>query len=156
MNSVKVLYNKIHESLRSPRKVVLKPAWSEGRKDTSNMDGRQTSATSGKHGETCCGLNEGDTLPKIDYRIQGLPHSVVEQEDNTRREVVNKLIHQIETHQDRDALKADLQQNQAYNPFTEKSKNMIHSMENVEFVEMCEICLKTQCSHCLTCWTTGI
>ena len=37
-------------------------------------------------------------LPKIDYRIQGLPHSTVEQEDHTRKEVVNKLIHHFETH----------------------------------------------------------
>ena len=35
-------------------------------------------------------------LPKIDYRIQGLPHSTVEQEDNTRKEVANPtLIHQV-------------------------------------------------------------
>ena len=72
----------------------------------------------------------------IDYRIQGLPHSTVELEDNTRKEAVNKLIRQIEKHPDREALKADLKQNQAYNPSSEKSKNMIHSMGNVEFFEM--------------------
>ena len=77
-------------------------------------------------------------LPTIDYRIQGLPHSTVEQEDNTRKEVANKLIHQFETHPDREALKADLRQNQAYNPFSEKSKNMTHGMGNVEYFEMCE------------------
>ena len=69
-------------------------------------------------------------LPQIDYRIQEPPHSTVEQEDNTRKEVFNKLIHQIEMHPDREALKADLKKNQAYNAFSEISKNMIHSMES--------------------------
>ena len=34
-----------------------------------------------------------------------------------------KLIHQFETHPNRDALKADLRQNYAYNPFSEKSQD---------------------------------
>ena len=95
-------------------------------------------------------------LPKIDFRTQGLPHSTVQQEDSTRKEVVNKLIHQFETHPDREALKADLTQNQAYNPFSEKLRDMIHSMGNVEYFEMCEISSKNQCPQCLTYWTTGI
>ena len=37
MSSEEVLNNKIYESPRSPRKVVLKPSWHEERKDTSNM-----------------------------------------------------------------------------------------------------------------------
>ena len=36
MSSEEVLNNKIYESPRSPRKVILKPAWHEERKDTSN------------------------------------------------------------------------------------------------------------------------
>ena len=64
-----------------------------------------------------------------DYHTQQL------NKKKTIKEVVNKLIHQIETRPDREALKADLKQNQAYNPFVEKSKNMIHSMENVEYFE---------------------
>ena len=72
-------------------------------------------------------------LPEIDYRIQGLPHSTVEEEDNTRKEVVNKVIHQFETHSDREALIADLRQNQAYNPLSEKSKNgrCVRSLPNL-------------------------
>ena len=127
-NSEEVLYNKIQESPRSPRKVVRILAWHEGRKDTSNSDERQSRVSSCQHRETCCGSNEDDMLPKIDYRIQGLPHSTDEQQDDTRKEVVNKLIHQFGTPPDREALKSDLRQNQAYNPFSEKSKNLIHSM----------------------------
>ena len=122
LNSEEVLYNKIHEAPRSPHKVVLRRALPEGRKNTSNTDGRKSSATSGKHRETCCCSDEGDTLPKIDYRNQGLLHSTVKQENYTRKEVVKKLIHHVETHPYRDALKADLKQNQAYNPFSEKNE----------------------------------
>ena len=84
MNSEEVLCNKIHEAPRSPHKVVLRPAWPEGRKDTSNTDGRKSSATSGKHRETCCRSDEGDALHQIDYRIQGLSQSTVEQQFTQR------------------------------------------------------------------------
>ena len=110
MNSEVVLYNKVHESPCSPVKVALRTAWSEGRQDTTNTEGRKSSAISGKDRETCCRSDEGDTLPQIDCRIQGLFHSTVEQENCTRKEVVNKLIRQFETHPDRDVLKADLKQ----------------------------------------------
>ena len=36
--------------------------------------------------------------------------------------------------------KSDLQQNNAYNPFSEKSKKMIKDMGNVEQFELCETC----------------
>ena len=76
---------------------------------------------------------------------QGLLHSAVQQEDHTRKEAVKKLIHQFETHPHREALKADLRQNHAYNPFSEQSKEMIYNMGNMEYFEMCEITSKVQC-----------
>ena len=119
--------------------MVLKPNWLEGRKDTTKADEREPDVTCTKHGETRRGANEDDdTLPKIDYRIQGLPLSTVEQEDHTRKEAVKKLIHQFETHPNREALKADLRHNYTYNPVSEKSQDMISSMGNVEYFEMCE------------------
>ena len=60
-------------------------------------------------------LNEVD----IDFRIPGLPHSVVKQADNDR---VRELLKKIENHPHRQSLQRDLQQNNAYNPFSEKSK----------------------------------
>ena len=107
----------------------------------------QSNTHSSKYG-TCRG--------EIDYRIQGLPHCTVEQEDHTRKKAVKKLIHQFETHPNRVALKADLRQNYAYSPFSEKSKDMNRSMGNVEYFDMCEVSPKIQCPHCLTCWTKGI
>ena len=44
----------------------------------------------------------------------------------------------IESHPHRQDLQADQQQNNAYNPFSEKSKKMIQDMGNVELFELCE------------------
>ena len=46
----------------------------------------------------------------MDFRIPGLPHSVVKHAKNTS---VRELIHKIENHPDRHALQQDLRQNQA-------------------------------------------
>ena len=58
----------------------------------------------------------------LDFRIPGLPHSVVKHAQSTR---VRELIQKTENHPDRHALQQDLRQNQAYNPFSPKSKKMI-------------------------------
>ena len=85
--------------------------------------------------------------------MSGLPHAVVKQAENIRvREVVKK----IESHPHRQALQADLQQSNAYNPFSEKSKKMIRGMGNVELFELCETIPKVQRSECLLCWNQGI
>ena len=61
----------------------------------------------------------------IDFRICGLPHSVVKQAESSR---VREFIKKIENHPHRQDLQLDLQQNKAYNPFFEKSKKMIKDM----------------------------
>ena len=58
-------------------------------------------------------LNEVD----IDFRISGLPHSVVKQAENSR---VRALVKQIENHSHRQSLQQDLQQNK---PTTHLVKN---------------------------------
>ena len=68
-------------------------------------------------------INEVD----IDFRISGLPHSVVRQAENSR---VRDLVKKIENHPHRQDLQADLQH--------EKSKKMIKDMGNVELFELCE------------------
>ena len=65
----------------------------------------------------------------IDFRLSGLPHAVVKQAENSR---VREIVKKIESHPHRQALQADLQQSNAYNPFSEKSKKMIKDMGNVE------------------------
>ena len=69
----------------------------------------------------------------IDFRVSGLPHAVVKQTENSR---VRELVKKIESHPHREALQADLQQNDVYNPFSDNSKAMIREMGNVELFEL--------------------
>ena len=85
----------------------------------------------------------------IDFRVSGLPHAVVKQGENIG---VRELVKKIESHSHRRALQADLQQNNAYNPFCEESKVMIRDMDNVEMFELCETIPNVQCSECLHYW----
>ena len=94
-------------------------------------------------------LNEVD----IDFRILGLPHPVVKQAENSR---VRELVKKMENHPHRQSLQRDLQQNNAYNPFSEKSKKMIKDMGNVELFELFETDTKTQCKECLFYLSQGI
>ena len=94
-------------------------------------------------------LNEVD----IDFRILGLPHSVVKQAGNSR---VRELVKKIENHPHRQDLQADLQQKNAYNPFSEEPKKMIKDMDNAELFELFETDPETQCKECLLYWSQGI
>ena len=67
-----------------------------------------------------------------------------------------KLIHQFETHPNRESLKADFKKNQKFNPFSEKWKEFIRSIGNTEYFEMCEITSKVQCQYFLENWDMGI
>ena len=89
----------------------------------------------------------------IDFRISGLPYSVVKQAENSR---VRELVKKTENHPHRQDLQADLQQNNSYNPCSKKSKKMIKDMGNVELFELFETDLKTQCKECLLYWSKGI
>ena len=89
----------------------------------------------------------------MDFRIPGLPRSVVKQAESSR---VRELVKKIENHPDRHALQQDLQQNKAYNPFSAKSKRMIQEGSNVELFELFETDPKTQCKACLSYWSEGI
>ena len=90
----------------------------------------------------------------MDFRIPGLPHSVVKHAQSTS---VREMIKKIENHPDLHALQQDLRQNQAYNPFSPESKRMIQDVGNVELFELLEPDpKKTQCEACLSYWNVGI
>ena len=89
----------------------------------------------------------------IDFRVSGLPHSVVKQVESFR---VRELIKKIENHPHRQDLQFDLRQNKAYNPFSAKSKKMIKDVGNVELFGLFETDPKTQCKACLSYWSEGI
>ena len=88
-------------------------------------------------------LNEVD----MDFRIPGLPHSVVKQAESSRVPESGK---KIENHTGRHALQLDLQHNKAYNPFSATAKKMIKDVGNVELFEFFETDPKTQCKACLS------
>ena len=89
----------------------------------------------------------------IDFRVSGMPHAVVKHSENSR---VRELVKKIENHPHRQDLQADLQQNNAYNPFSEKSKKMIKDMGNVALFVLCEKIPEVQCKECLLYWNQGI
>ena len=89
----------------------------------------------------------------IGFRVSGLPHAVVKQAENFR---VRELVKKIESHPRREALQADLQQNNVYNPFSDDSKAIIREMGNVELLKLCETIPKVQCSECLLYWNQGV
>ena len=64
----------------------------------------------------------------MDFRIPGLPHSVVKHAESSR---VRELVQKIENHPDRHARQQDLRQNKAYNPFSAESKRMIQEVGTV-------------------------
>ena len=51
---------------------------------------------------------------------------------------VRELVKKIESNPHRKALEADLQQNNAYNPFRDESKAMIREMGSAVLFELCE------------------
>ena len=95
-------------------------------------------------------VNEADM---DDFRIPGLPHSVVKYAQCTS---VRQLIQKIENHPDRHALQKDLRQTQSFNPFSPESKQMIRDDGNIELCELLETEPKTQCTVCLSYWNIGI
>ena len=104
-------------------------------------------------------LNTDNELPRerieedMDFKIPGLPHSIVKHAQSAS---VRELIQKIENHPNRHALQRDLRQSQSFNPFSPESKQMIHEVGNIDLCEVLETEPKTQCKVCLSCWDIGI
>ena len=89
----------------------------------------------------------------IDFNISGVPNAMVKRSHGIN---VHNLIQQIENHPQRQALQSDLQQHQAFNPFSEESKDAIMAAGNTELCEIVGVEPKSQCRACLTYWSAGI
>ena len=94
-------------------------------------------------------LNEID----IDFRIPGLPHSVVKQAENTR---VRELVKKIENHPHRQYLFNEIYNKTKPTTRSVRRQRMIQDVGNVELFELFETDPKTQCKECLSCWSEGI
>ena len=90
---------------------------------------------------------------RILFNIPGLPHSTVKQLQGTN---VRELIQKIENHPHRQALQRDLEQGQQFNPFSEKSKELIHELGTITVCELLDVEPKAQCKVCLSYWDIGI
>ena len=93
-----------------------------------NVDADQTSTERPVSGQSIGWFTQLEEID-IDFRLSGLPHAVVKQAENFR---VRELVKKIESHPHREALEADLQQNNVYNPFSDDAKAMIREMGNGE------------------------
>ena len=150
------LYCKVYQSPRLPR-VVLTPNLQHGRLDPPNPETRKStdhqSEQSVQYRETCRSLLE-DTRREhleesqrgkyretcrgnVDYRIPGIPFDRPERRPN-RKKIVERPIQQFENHPNRFSLIEDLNKTEEFNPFSEKSKELITSMGNTEYFELCE------------------
>ena len=114
-----------------------------------DVDADQTRSRRPVGGQQFTQLEEID----IDFRVPRLSCAVVKQAENFRAQ---ELVKKIESLPHREALQADLQQNNVYNPFSNNSKEMIRELGNVELFELRETIPKVQCSQCLLYWNQGI
>ena len=89
----------------------------------------------------------------IDFNIPGVPNSMVKRSHGVN---VHNLIQKIENHPQRQALQSDLQQYQAFNPFSRESQDAIKAAGNTELCEIVDVEPKAQCRACLTYWDVGI
>ena len=80
----------------------------------------------------------------MDFKIPGLPHSIVKQLQSAS---VRELIQKIENHPNRHALQRDLQQRQQFNVFSKESKQMIHEVETVDLCELPKSTLQSMSTH---------
>ena len=86
------LYSKTYQSPSIPQRIALKPNLHYGRQDTTSSDARTSVDHSSKHRETCGGGTCNESFRgEIDFRIQGLPHSTVQEQDHTRKATVKKV-----------------------------------------------------------------
>ena len=183
MKSEDITYQKVHVSPRPPPKISYKDNWMNeldsevagSSKDTQRIQPTPKNPII-KYGETrrwirihkklrvdTYKIEEEDQTTTgrpvkveehdIDFRVPGLSHAVVKEAEHLR---VQEFVKKIESHPHREALQADLQQNNVYNPLSTNSKAMIRELGNVELFELCETIPKVQCSHCLLCWNQGI
>ena len=89
----------------------------------------------------------------IDFNISGVPNAMVKRTHGIN---VHNLIQQTEIHPQRQALQSDLQQHQAFNPFSKESKHAITVAGNTELCEIVDVEPKSQCRACVTHWSAGI
>ena len=143
-----------HKVFQSPRvlQITLRPNSKSGLKDQHDQDARESSNHHSEselsYGENRCG--------NIDYKIHGIPLSVVQQQDTNRTETVKKLIQKFESHPTKKSFLQDLNKMGKINTFSEESQMLIGDMNNTEIFEICEASSNRQCFDCSLYWEIEI
>ena len=119
----------------------------ESVQEVGSLEHRDTTSSNAKK------FNLAIDEENIDFNISGVPNAMVKRSHSIN---VHNLIQQIENHPQRQALQSDLQQHQAFNPFSEESKDAIMAVGNTELCEIVDVEPKSQCRACLTYWDAGI
>ena len=144
-------YHKVYQSPRVPR-ITLRLNSQSGLKDQHDQDARESSNHQSEselsYGETCRG--------NIDYRIPGIPLSVVQQQDTNRTVTIKKLIQKFESHPNKKSFLQDLNKTDKINKFSQESQKLIADMNNTEIFEHREASSKRQCPDCSLYWEIGI
>ena len=89
----------------------------------------------------------------MDFRIPGLPHSVVKHAQGTS---VRELIQKIENNQIDTLFNKIYDKIKHLRPCSPESKKMIQEVGNNELFELLETDPETQCTACLSYWNVGI
>ena len=150
MKTKEELYHKVYLTPRLQR-VVLKANSHSGQQDQQEQDARTScDQPSGSQStrETWCN--------NVDYRIPGIHLSAVEQQDTNRKDKVERLIQQFESHPNKESFLQDMNQTEKIGDFSEKSQKLIADMNNTEIFELCGPSSKKQCSDCNLFWEIGI
>ena len=148
------MYSKTYQSPTLPQRNVLEPNLHYGPQALTRE--RFSTILASKEKPVAVERTRKLVAVKLTSGPKDCPNWTVQKQHHTRKAAVQKLIHQLETHPNREALQADLKQNRAFSPFSEQSKEMIYSMGNMEYFEICEITPKVQCHKFLTYCTKGI
>ena len=131
---------KVRLAPRVPR-VVLKSNSQIGLQDQQEQDARTScDQPSGSKSTWETGSNT------VNYRILGVPHSAVEQQDTHRKDKVEKLIEKFENHTR--TKNQDFKQTKEINEFSKKLQDLIADMNNTEIFELCQTSSKQQCPDC--------
>ena len=95
--------------------------------------------------------------PEIGFRISRKSRAEVEQEEESRKQYIGRLVSAIMDHVIKNAVIAELQSKHPCSPFSEESKtNDTFSGETWKTSTCSKYHSTFQCPYCLTCWMVGI
>ena len=150
------LYSKLYQFAELSQRIAFKPNLPYGRQDTTFFwsDSIRRPSQQKAHGNP---LRQRVRGGNIDFTIEGLPHSTVQQKDDTRKEAVKQLIHQSETHPNRAALKGRPGKGSSVQTHSARSRRIWSAAWETLSISRCARSLpKYSATIVLTYWTTGI